>query len=147
MKVLMVSSCGGHWVQMMRTRPAFSDHELFFASTERTYQEHNPDRPFFFIPEASRWSKWKLLWQAFIAFTVVLRIRPDVVLTTGASAGFFALVGAKLLGKKTIWLDSIANTAELSLSGQKVGRFADLYLTQWPDLASANGAQYRGAVL
>lgn len=147
MKVLFVSSSGGHWVQMMRTRRAFEGHELFFASTERSYNEHNPTRPFHYIPDASRWNKFKLIWQAIIVASVVIRVRPKVVITTGASAGFFAIAAAKVLGARTIWLDSIANTAQMSLSGQKAGRFADLYLTQWPDLAEENGPHYLGTVL
>ncbi|MGB0958214.1 MAG: UDP-N-acetylglucosamine--LPS N-acetylglucosamine transferase [Litorivicinus sp.] len=147
MKVLLVSSCGGHWVEMMRTRPAFEGHQLFYASTDASYAEHNPERPFYTIPEASRWSKPRLVWQALVCFVVILRVRPDVLLTTGASVGFFSLVFAKWLGAKTIWLDSIANATELSMSGQKAGRHADLFLTQWPELERPNGPVFEGAVI
>ena len=147
MKILLVSSCGGHWVQMMRTRPAFEGHELHFAATDRSYSEHNPTAPFHFIPDASRWNKFKLMWQALVCLWVVAKVRPDIVLTTGASAGFFTLMFAKWTGSKTIWLDSIANTAEVSMSGQKAQQFADLYLTQWPDLARQDGPQCFGAVI
>jgi hypothetical protein len=43
-------------------------------------------------------------------------------------------------------VDSIANAEELSLSGRKVRRFADLWLTQWPDLVREGGPEYAGAV-
>ena len=39
-----------------------------------------------------------------------------------------------LLGIRTLWLDSIANADELSLSGVKASKFATLALTQWPEL-------------
>ena len=77
----------------------------------------------------------------------MVRLRPDIVVTTGASVGLFSLIAGKFLGAKTIWLDSIANTAELSLSGQKARRFADLYLTQWPELASERGPKFEGCVI
>jgi hypothetical protein len=51
------------------------------------------------------------------------------------------------MGSKTIWIDSIANVESMSMTGQKVGRFADMWLTQWPHLARPEGPFYVGAVL
>lgn len=147
MKILMVSSSGGHWVQLMRTKPAFEGHHLLFASTEPDYAKHNPEQPFFTLPEASRWNKLRLIWQAARCLVLLARIRPAIVITTGASVGLFSLIAGKLVGARTIWLDSIANTAELSMSGQKAHRFADLYLTQWPELASERGPKFEGCVI
>lgn len=59
-------------------------------------------------------------------FLIVLLHRPDIVISTGAAPGFFALLFGKLLGARTIWIDSIANAEQLSVSGQKVKLFADL---------------------
>jgi hypothetical protein len=69
------------------------------------------------------------------------------VVSTGAAPGYVALRIAHVLRAQTIWLDSIANIAELSLSGAKVGRYADLWLTQWPHLAGPQGPYYAGSVL
>ena len=78
---------------------------------------------------------------------ILLRFRPDVVVSTGAACGYFALRFAKLLGARTIWLDSIANVEELSMTGRLVRPYADLWLTQWPELAQPDGPEFRGAVL
>jgi len=84
---------------------------------------------------------------ALQVFWIVLKVRPDVVFSTGAAPGFFALMFGKLFGARTIWLDSIANAQKLSVSGQKVRPFADLWLTQWEELSSNKGPDYRGAVV
>jgi Oligosaccharide biosynthesis protein Alg14 like len=78
---------------------------------------------------------------------ILLKERPDVLISTGAAPGYVALRIAHTLRAQTIWLDSIANVAELSLSGAKVGRYADLWLTQWPHLAGPQGPHYTGSVL
>jgi hypothetical protein len=52
-----------------------------------------------------------------------------------------------LLGARTIWIDSIANVEELSLSGRRIGKHAHLWLTQWPHLAAPGGPRYEGSVL
>jgi hypothetical protein len=46
-----------------------------------------------------------------------------------------------------MWIDSIANVKQLSSSGKLAGKFADVWLTQWPDLAKESGPRYWGAVL
>lgn len=147
-RVLFVSSSGGHWVQLRRLRPAFDDWSRSYACTNAGYRSTvDPEEGFFRVPEASRWSKLRLVWQALAVLRILLWIRPEVVVSTGASPGFFAMLFARLLGKKTIWVDSIANVDELSLSGQRAGRFADLWLTQWEHLARPGGPNYFGAVI
>ncbi|CAB5122971.1 hypothetical protein D3OALGA1CA_2697 [Olavius algarvensis associated proteobacterium Delta 3] len=73
--------------------------------------------------------------------------RPDIVVSTGALPGYLGIRLASALGKRTIWVDSIANVEELSMSGQRIGAYADLWLTQWPHLAKENGPEYAGQVL
>ena len=52
-----------------------------------------------------------------------------------------------MLGARTLFLDSIANAEELSLSANLARRHCDLVLTQWPHLAEGDGPGYRGSVL
>ncbi len=146
-KVLMISSSGGHWVQMNRLLPALASCEIHMACTEKSYREIAKGNRFYYVLDASQTSKLRLIIQALMVLLVVLRVRPDVVLTTGAAPGFFALFFAKKMGANTIWLDSIANVHELSLAGKKAQKYADLFLTQWPHLASENGPEYSGTVI
>lgn len=86
------------------------------------------------VPDASRWDRVKLVWSILSVLWLVIRLRPNAIVSTGAAPGFFALRFGKLLGARTLWLDSFANSEELSLSGRKASSFADLTLTQWPHL-------------
>ena len=81
-----------------------------------------------------------LLW-------VLIRERPDVVISTGAAPGYFGIFFGRLMGARTIWLDSVANAEVLSLAGRKAGRLADLWLTQWPHLAKEGGPTFHGSVI
>lgn len=148
MKILLISSCGGHWVQMCRLLPAMESCELVFASTDPDYSQSVSGFKFYAIPDASMWNKPRLILQALKVLFLLIKIRPDVVVSTGASVGFFALFFGKKMGIKTIWIDSIANCDELSLSGKKVKPYADLFLTQWEHLArGSDGIRFAGAVI
>lgn len=147
-RVLFVSSSGGHWVQLRRLRPAFDGWVRYYACTNAGYRSTvDPEEGFFGVPEATRWNKLRLIYQAVTVLWVVLRTHPEVVVSTGASPGFFAMLFGRVLRRKTIWVDSIANVDELSLSGRQARRFADLWLTQWEHLARPDGPKYFGAVL
>lgn len=146
-RVLCVASGGGHWVQMLRLREAFAGCDLAYATVQRSYAEQVPGARFYAFQDATRWDRWKLLLMILQLAWVLLRERPDVVVTTGAAPGVAALRLGKWLGARTVWIDSIANVEALSMSGQKVRGFADLWLTQWPELARPEGPQYRGSVL
>jgi UDP-N-acetylglucosamine:LPS N-acetylglucosamine transferase len=146
-KLLAISSGGGHWVQLLRLRPAFESCNVVYATVKEGYRVDIGDALFHVVPDANRWDKWALMRSAFAVFRVLIKERPDIIISTGAAPGFFGVVMGSLLGARTIWVDSIANGETLSLSGHRVKRFADLWLTQWPHLATKDGPFYRGSVL
>lgn len=146
-KVVALSSGGGHWVQLLRLRPAFEHTNLIFATVHDGYRADVPGCEFRIIRDGNRSQKIDLLKSAASILFLLLVERPDVVISTGAAPGYFAIRFGKLLRMKTIWVDSIANAEELSMSGQKVGSCADLWLTQWPNLARSDGPKYLGNVL
>jgi UDP-N-acetylglucosamine:LPS N-acetylglucosamine transferase len=146
-RILAVSSGGGHWIQLLRLRPAFEDKEVVFASVGTSAAEDVAPAAYHAIPDANRAQKLKLIGLLVKLGWLVLRVRPDVVISTGAAPGYFAVRIGRMLGARTLFLDSIANAEELSLSGNLARRHCDLVLTQWPDLAERDGPHYRGSVL
>lgn len=154
--VMAVASAGGHWVQLMRLRPAWAGLQVTYVTTDpdfraivRQYAEQDgaPLPGFHTVVEANRWQKWRLIRQLLGIAVIMIRRRPDVVLSTGAAPGYFALRIGRLLGARTVWIDSMANAEDLSMSGRRIGKHADLWLTQWEHLATPEGPRYLGSVL
>ena len=146
-KVLAISSGGGHWVQLMRLRPAFEGCDVTYATVQEGYRSDVGDADFRVVRNGNRWSKTDLLRSALGILRLLLSVKPDVVITTGAAPGYFAVRFGKWLGARVGWVDSVANAQELSMSGIKAGSFVDLWLTQWPHLAGGDGPQCFGSVL
>jgi UDP-N-acetylglucosamine:LPS N-acetylglucosamine transferase len=146
-KVLAVASSGGHWTQLLRVVPALGSYEVVFVTVLPSYRAEVPDNRFYLVGDANRWNKFGLIGLAIRLTWILVKERPDVVLSTGAAPGYVALLLGRLFGAKTVWIDSITNIERLSLSGSMAGRYADLWLTQWPHLAKAEGPHYGGAVL
>lgn len=146
-KLIAISSGGGHWVQLLRVADAFRDCEVIFVTTHESYRPEVAEHRFYTVCDSCRSSKFALIRTAQQLALILATERPDIVISTGAAPGYIALRLAHLFGAETVWLDSIANVDHLSLSGLKVGRYADLWLTQWPHLARPEGPYYGGAVL
>ncbi len=145
--ILAIASGGGHWVQLTRLCAAFEDCDVTYITTLEGYRSQVAPESFHVVRDASRWDRVGLVVQAVKILRLIIWIRPDVVITTGASPGYFAVRFGKWFGARTLWLDSIANVDELSLSGREAGKYVDLWLTQWPDLARSDGPHFVGAVL
>jgi hypothetical protein len=146
-RVLAISSGGGHWVQLLRLRPAFAGCEMTYATVRDGFRADVGDADFHVIRDANRWSKLNLFRSALGITRLLLRVRPDIVITTGAAPGYFGARFGKWMGARVIWVDSVANAGELSMSGEKAGAFSDLWLTQWAHLAREKGPRFLGSVL
>ncbi|WP_036548110.1 hypothetical protein [Nitrincola lacisaponensis] len=144
--ILAVASKGGHWLQLLRLRHVWHDQNVIYMSNDKSLSHYIPNEKMLTVPDASMDKKVMLIYMALVIAVKIVWYRPDVIISTGAAPGFFALVIGKVLRKKTIWVDSIANAEAMSLSGQKVKPFADLWMTQWKDVSSPDGPIYRGEV-
>lgn len=146
-KILAVSSGGGHWVQLLRLMPAFERHDVAYVTVNRAYEQQVKGARFHLVNDVTRWNKFGLLLASVRMLTIIARERPDVVISTGAAPGYLAIRIARLLGVATVWVDSIANVERVSMSGQRAGRVAELWLTQWPHLERPDGPRFAGAVV
>ncbi|WP_319502287.1 hypothetical protein [uncultured Draconibacterium sp.] len=146
-KVLAISSQGGHWIQLKRICPAFEQSSLVMVSTFILPPSlPNSCTNYYSVVDASRWNKLKLIKQACQVFLVIRKEKPDKIITTGASVGLWAIIAGRLFGAKTIWLDSIANFEQISLSGRLAKAFAHIHMTQWSHLITSKTI-YKGAVI
>lgn len=145
-KILAVASGGGHWVQLLRLRQAFAGCAISYLTTKEDYASDVEGR-LFTVADANIREKVRLARMFLQVAWVMLKVRPDIVITTGAAPGFAAMLFGRMIGARTIWLDSIANSEELSTSGKHAKRWADVWLTQWPHLAHVDGPAYWGGVL
>lgn len=146
-KIMAVASAGGHWIELLRIRPALKNFDVVFVSTDPGNEIEVQGYEFYHIVNATRKNFWNFFRMVFQLFRIMKMIHPRVIITTGSAPGLMSLAVGKIFGTKNVWIDSIANVDELSMSGSKARHFADLYLTQWPDLAHPNGPQFKGSVL
>ena len=134
--VLAVASRGGHSKQMDLIVPAFNE-PCFKVVRVTTWIKHRPTNPGFgipSIPDATRWSVTKNISCLFSLVKIIHAIRPALIISTGAAPGVLAITVGRLYGIPSIWVDSLANTEHLSLSGKIACKLSNVTLTQWKHL-------------
>jgi hypothetical protein len=134
--VLAIASVGGHWIELLRLMPIFNTNDVTFISNKENLKDTLEGQKFYTVPDANRKNKFDLIICAASVLWFVLKIRPQVIITTGAAPGLIGICIGKLLGVKTIWIDSVANADKLSLSGYIALRIADRVYTQWEHLST-----------
>jgi exopolysaccharide biosynthesis glucuronosyltransferase PssD len=147
MRILAISSAGGHWEQLMMLSGSFAGYDVLYASTAEGLSGAAAGCDPVVVRDCNRNTPVSVIFCLYDVYKLLKNFRPNFVVTTGAAPGLVALVVGKVLGAKGIWIDSVANSERLSLSGRLVSVFADLRLTQWEHLSSPGGPKYLGSVL
>jgi len=149
-RILAMASGGGHFVQLLRLRPAFEGHEVHFATVHADSRSEVGDAPFHVFRDVSRADWWRLPLALLDIAALLIKVRPQLIITTGALPPLLALLLVKPFGVRTLWVDSIANSEVLSGSGQIARKLATQTLTQWPSLTEPgprHGVEHWGSVL
>jgi beta-1,4-N-acetylglucosaminyltransferase len=152
LKICAGASAGGHANQLLRLlehSDAWVAQPSFYVTTMPELKSAFEDKaPTYVIGECNRMNPFRVLLVLFRAFNILIKERPDLIITTGSMPIAMLCVLSKLFGTKIIWIDSIANTKSLSMSGSFMRFFADLFLTQWPEVSERyNGVEYVGELI
>ena len=149
MKALLVCCPGGHLQQLLALKPAWTDTEHSWVtlpgadvgvllSGESVTLGHSPTNR----------NLRNLIRNIGLAWRLLRRDRPDVILSTGAGLALpFFLIG-KAFRIRCVYVESVTRSESLSLTGRLVYPVADAFFVQWPTLAAKlDKATYAGAVL
>lgn len=133
-RVALVGSSGGHLAQLLALRPFYERHDRFWVTfetpdavsllaNERTYWCHHPTNRN--LPNLVR--------NTLLAWRVLRRERPMLIVSTGAAVAVsFFWLGA-LLGSKTVFIEVIDRIDQPTLTGRLIRPVASVILLQWPE--------------
>lgn len=145
MKLCLACSQGGHMTELQQLQTAWEGHDVFYItyssprkSSVRSYEFKNlGEKPLRALP-------------AFLVIlSILLRERPDWVVSDGAEIAVPVFAAAWLLRIPTLFIESFCRVTHPSMTGRLVYPLADVFLVQWPELLTQYGskARYFGAVI
>jgi len=102
----------------------------------------------FTIGECNRRTPRQILSVWWKSLLIVIRERPDLIVTTGSLPLAIFSLTARICGAKIIWIDSISQVDDISMSGKLVKPFSSQFYVQWPDLAQRfDDTLYKGELV
>lgn len=146
-RLLALASGGGHWIQLLRLRPAFDGFDTAYVSMFESYAAMLDGARFYTVPDASRFNVVSFAPVFAKALKILLKERPRVIVTTGSAPMLSFILLGRAMGARTLWIDSIANSERMSSSGRLARKFAHRVISQWPDVAEREGVESWGRVL
>lgn len=140
LRLCLAASGGGHVRQLLDLEPVWSRFDHFFITEDtalgRTLSGKHRTHflPHFAWGQAKLGAPFRMVAGAVASLGrsigIMLRERPDVIISTGAGAVFFPVVLARLLGAHVIVIESFARFENPSLFGRLASPFAHDLIVQ-----------------
>ncbi len=148
-KIGIITSKGGHLYQMTRLKPWWKKYDRFWVTFpgEDASSILDGERVFFgYYPETRHLGH--ALRHLFLAWRLLRRERPTVLISCGAGiAPPFFIIG-KLLGIRTVFIEVFDLVNRPSLTGRLLSPFVDTFIVQHrSQLRFYPRAVYKGAIL
>ncbi|MBS0359993.1 MAG: glycosyl transferase family 28 [Proteobacteria bacterium] len=141
-RICLAGSGGGHVRQLLDLEPVWHDQNFFLVSEDtalgRTLQEQYPTYllPHFAWGQLRIGNPLRTLMTAFKSFIlsgrIILKERPQILVSEGAGAVYFAVLWAKLVGARIVIIESLARFEGPSLFGRLAAPLADDLIVQAP---------------
>ncbi|MDE4085886.1 PssD/Cps14F family polysaccharide biosynthesis glycosyltransferase [Planococcus maritimus] len=137
MKVCFTASSGGHFEQLMMLFPLMSEFDGFLITEKTSYSSPKEDLKTYYVPQVNRKELFfsvKILIVFLKTIRILMKEKPDVIISTGALATIPALVLGKALRKKVIFIESFSKIHSPTITGKIVYKFADVFIVQWEEM-------------
>lgn len=149
MKIVLVSSAGGHLAQLLPLEPWWGQHERTWVSFKL------PEVEAALAGENVVWAYFPTTRNAvnavrnfFLAWPTLLRLRPDLLVSDGAGVSVPFFLVAKVLRIRTVYIECFDRIDMPTVSGRLCYPISDIFCVQWPQqLRSYPDAVNLGPVL
>ncbi|HCE11655.1 MAG TPA: UDP-N-acetylglucosamine--LPS N-acetylglucosamine transferase [Enterococcus sp.] len=134
-KICLVGSSGGHLTHLYLLKPTWRDTKRiwvtfdkddarFLLKNEKVYKCHYPTNR----------NLLNLIRNTLVAFKVIIKEKPDVIISSGAAVAvpFFYL--AKLFKIKTVYIEVFDRMDSPTLTGKMVYPVTDIFIIQWEQM-------------
>ena len=149
LRICVTASAGGHLSQLLKLSDIWKEHEVFYVSNLKSVTQKLQKLGCCYITgECNRQHPIRILWVLKNCIKIILREKPNVIISTGAAPSCLLCIIGKMFGAKIVWIDSIANAERLSMSGRIIRPFANMIFTQWPEVAEKyESVYYEGSLI
>lgn len=149
-KVLFTASSGGHFEQLMMLKELMNEYDSVVLTEKTKYKVKVDNVKLYTVCQINRKELlfiFKFIYIFFKSLSIIIKEKPDVVISLGALSTVPACFIMKLMRKKVVFIESFAKIDSPTLTGRLVYKFADLFLVQWESMKKFYpNAEYKGGL-
>lgn len=137
MKLCFAASSGGHFEQIAMLKPLMEKYPSFIVTEKTMYEAGIKGQKMYYLYQVNRKDKkcfFLLLLNAIKSLGIIIKEKPDVVITTGVLAMIPICLLCKLFRKKVIYIESFAKVSSPTETGRLMYKFADRFYIQWESM-------------
>ncbi|SPS03295.1 PssD/Cps14F family polysaccharide biosynthesis glycosyltransferase [Latilactobacillus sakei] len=135
MKVCLVGSSGGHLTHLYLLKEYWGKHDRVWVTFDKPDAKSilKDEKVYDCYYPTNRNFK-NLVRNTFLAFKILFKERPDVIISSGAAVAvpFFWL--SKLFGAKTVYIEVFDRIDKSTMTGKLVYPVTDLFIVQWDEM-------------
>ena len=135
-RVCFAASSGGHFEQLLMLRPLMDKYDCCVV-TEKTRYNVDLDKKLYLLSQVNRHEISflpRMLLNAVKSLYIVIKEKPQYIITTGVLAVIPLCLLIKLFGGKLIYIESFAKVNTPTITGKILYNFADSFYVQWEDM-------------
>lgn len=132
--ILLTASSGGHLDEISNLDLLGETYEAILLTEKTNCNISSWYDRVYYVPQVNRKELKcipKLISNAFISLRVLLRHKPEAVISTGALATIPVCLLAKIKGIKVVYIESFARMDSPSRTGRLMYKIADKTIVQW----------------
>ena len=129
-KICITCSSGGHLTEALKATQDLRGDKFFVTFWDPRVETLLKRYRYYLITHPKR-NPFLLVKNCFDAIRVLLKEKPNLIISTGADVTVCLCILGKLLGRKLIYIESGGNVYTPSLTGRILYPFADLFIIQW----------------
>lgn len=133
-KFCIVGSSGGHLTHMYMLKDIWSKHDRVWVTFDKVDANSIlKDEKKYYCHYPTNRNIPNLIRNTFLAFRILLKEKPDIIISSGAAVAIpFFLLG-KIFGKKLVYIEVFDRIDKPTVSGKFCYKFADKFIVQWDE--------------
>ena len=133
-KIIGISSGGGHLSELLKAIPRFYEKDIIYVTFKNGHtQDTLKNKKHYFIIDPHI-SKIKYLINFIQSFFLFIKIRPKVIISTGAGIAIPLILIGRLFKSKIIFIESGARIYNPSKTANFLYKYTDLFMIQYESL-------------
>ena len=135
MDILLISSTGGHFGTLVNLKPFWQNrHRCWVTQKSHSTKSILKQEKVYWAYGPTNRNIKNSLKNLFLAWQIIDRERPKLIVTTGAGESVPFVIIGKLFGSQVIFIESITRVKDISLSAKLVLPLIDRLYVRWSSL-------------